>query len=345
MRVYIIIYLAALLLALYKKETKLSLLLLLFMFFVTAFRAEEVGVDTWNYLHNFSSETGSELDFSSRALEFLNLGLYYYFLQLGIDTRVILVLYSLITYFFIFQFNKKLNTRLSYFLLFLFLTNFFIKGLNISRQVASAAILAYGILFIYEKNTSKSLWFFVFVILAGGLHATSYFYVILYVLRYIHLNNTKLVSLSTFLISLLIILNIIPIEPIMHQLMPKEFAIYSKDLAHDYTGSFLGMVLILFTLAVECILLSKYKGKYLALFALGIIMNSSTVGMDFVVSRITLFFSLVYCAFFAIYIGRQKLDQLDIALLSAMFLIKTYFAFGAILSDPDLVPFKLMTFS
>lgn len=345
MKVYIIIYIAALCLALYKKETKLSLLLLFFMFFTTAFRAENVGTDTMNYIYGFSQEAYGMSDYSSRTVEFINLFLYYTVLKNDLNTRYILVFYALITYLGLFFISRQYKVRLSYLLLFFFLTSFYIRGLNISRQVAAVMVLMLGLKYIYEKNFVKSLLFFVFVIFAGGFHASSYLYFILYFLRYIHFHDEKKVAGIAFFLSLLFILNIIPLEALMMRFLPKEYSIYSQSLAVSYKGSAIGMLVILFNLCINCIVLLKYKGNFFELFAFSVVINSSIVGMDFVVSRITLFFSLTLCLAFSSFFATERKQSRETSILFLVILLKEpYFAFSSITQDPTLVNFEFMPF-
>lgn len=339
MQIYLIVFAVALGLALYKKETKLSWVLLLFMFIVTAFRAEDVGADTYNYLYEFSHETGSNIDNSSRLLEFLNLGAYFFVFNYGLDTRYIIILYALLSYLCLFIINRKYGIRLSYLLLFFFLTNLFIKNLNISRQVVSISILAVGINYIFHEKPRKSLIFFLFVILAGGFHASSYIYVFLYLFRFIRIQHSKGLPLAAFLVSLIFITGIIPLEPILQQLMPAEYGLYSKALSHSYSGSLIGLLFIIFNLAVQCLILYRYKGQYFLLFAFCIVISSTTVGMDFVVGRITLIFSLFSCIVFSQFFGGKRLSPTDKLLFLFVIVTRAYFAYSAIISDPDLVPY------
>lgn len=342
MQIYIIIYVIALCLTLFKKETKFSLALLALLFIVTAFRDETVGADTYNYLYFFSHETGSNVDVSSRVLEFLNMGAYSFIYINGLENRFILIFYAFVSYLFLYIISKKYRIRLSYLLLFFFLTSLFIKNLNISRQVVSITILATGVSYIFDKSFKKSLLFFVFVVLAGGFHASSYFFIFLYAFRYLrNYNDTgKTIPLYVFLISMAFIIGIIPLEPIIRQIMPVEYQLYSKALSHTYSGSIVGLFFILFNLIVQCVLLSRYKGDYYLLFAFCIIISSITVGMDFVVGRITLIFSLMSCVVFSDFFGEYKKASFDLLLFIFVVLSKTYFSFSAILRDPDLVPYN-----
>lgn len=340
MQVYIIIFVAALCLTLYRKETKLSLALLVFMFIVTAFRSEDVGADTYNYLYMFSHETGSNLDYSSRTVEYLNIGAYSLLSNYNLDTRYILVFYAVISYVLLFVISRKYRIRLSHLLLFFFLTNLFIKNLNISRQIVSVTILIWGISYIYNDKVKTSLLFFLFVALAGGFHASSYLYVFLYIFRFTKDKSLSNAPIAVFLVSLVFILNIISLEPIMRSLMPIEYSIYSKSLSHTYSGSLLGLLFIIINLAIQCILLKRYKGPQYLLFAFCIIVNSTTVGMDFVVGRITLVFSLFLCLVFSQFFGNNKLSGIDLILFVFILVTKTYFAFTSILRDPDLIPYK-----
>ena len=340
MQIYIIIFVAALCLVLYRKETKLSWVLLLFMFVVTAFRSEDVGADTYNYLYVFSHETGSNLDRSSRLLEFLNLGVYFLLSQYNLETRYVLILYAIVSYALLFVISKKFKIRLSYLLLFFFLTNLFIKNLNISRQIVSVTILIVGINYIKHEDFRKSLLFFLFVALAGGFHASSYLYVFLYLFRYAKTTCSKQIPIVVFLVSLVFVFNIIPLEPIFKLLTPVDYENYSKSLSYSYTGSVLGLIFIVFNLGINSFILYRYKGPFYFLFMLCIIINSTTVGMDFVVGRITLVFSLFLCVVFSQFFGKDKLTGIDTALFSIVLLTRTYFSFSAILHDPDLIQYS-----
>ncbi len=122
-----------------------------FMFLMTLFRAEDVGTDTINYLVYGTDH---------RANEFLCMWVVY-LMETGVlsDYGMIYVLAS-VTYLFLLLNVLRFRIDIRYLVLFFFLSDFFVMGMNISRQVAAISLVSFFVPYVLAEQRSKRLLFF-----------------------------------------------------------------------------------------------------------------------------------------------------------------------------------------
>lgn len=173
------------------------------------FRGETVGTDTAAYMDVSEMISAYQLDLSkllTRSMEVVTVYLYELVYNYSLPPRLIIVFFSLITFIFLYLSIKKLE--LSYNVgIVVFLILFYLTSFNIARQICACSIILYGFTFLFE-NTKQRYFYLVFVFLASLIHAASFFYIFLYVVRIfkdINIDRTLLTFFAIFLFLLNVI--------------------------------------------------------------------------------------------------------------------------------------------
>lgn len=148
-----------------------------FLFFLmlamSMFRGMNVGGDDTiayynnSFDHEFSLESTLSYD-----LEFLFVWWTNFIREHHLNPRWCLYSLSLIQFIFLYLSSKRFKVGLEKVLFFFLLLNYYYLSLEISRQLASNAILLYAYSFLIEED-KKKYWFFPLVILAASIHLTS----------------------------------------------------------------------------------------------------------------------------------------------------------------------------
>jgi transmembrane protein EpsG len=204
MSFYLPFYFIIFLLAWFVKDKRSDMLIVFLLLFFSMFRGDNVGVDTAHYLAGF---TQREFDLSSGSVynyEFLFIWFENRLEALKFGTRYIIYLFSIITFYFLVKSSKRFNVSISLVCLFYVLFNYYFLSLNIARQFAAAAILLYAFSYLQYEDKRRQ-WFFVYVILAGGLHVTSLFFIVLYFSRYFDVGKINKQYIIIFLIAFYVV--------------------------------------------------------------------------------------------------------------------------------------------
>lgn len=192
------------------KNKRVGFVLLVMLFFLSAFRGEKVGNDTLSYMDTNSIQyNGTVLtDFSN--LEFDDLGnkveiinnLVCRVIYLsGVNTRWIIYFYSFVTFLFLALSFKRFKVNLSYGLVFYVLLSFFFYSLTAARQLTAVSILLYAYSFLQCNDKRKHL-FFLWVIVGSSIHSFSIFFIIFYFVRLLP-KPSEFFGLVIFIASLL----------------------------------------------------------------------------------------------------------------------------------------------
>lgn len=316
-----------------KKGTFLAWIVFVLMFIMTYYRDSTVGTDTINYL--IYSDDHRESEYIVNFISWL-------IVSGDLNSRGIICATSLVTFIFSGLCVHKYKIDVRFFVLFFFLCNIFVMGLNISRQIAAVAIIAYFVPFINSCHIKKRLLFFVGVAFAYGFHYSSMFCVVLYpILRYVEVKKQTL-GIIMVLLSPLLLFNIIPIDSIMQSFVPKEYNSYSASLNRNLEVSLLGYVYKLLLVFLQYKLLNTIKdSKICLLFVLGVLSSNIGIGMDSNVSRIFLIYSFLQVIIYS-YIGGgiTKYNIREKWPLMLIIVMSIYFCFAGIQSNPDLNNYK-----
>lgn len=239
---------------------KINILLLMGLFyFFSAFRSENVGNDTLNYINAFRLINDTEgLDFNK-----LNMEPGYQLLNKLIslifnNSQWILIITSLIIYisvgYFIHRYSK--NVWFSAFLFFSL--NYYTNSMNIIRTYIVISVLLYSYKFV---QNNKFKYFFMLVLLASLFHQTALIFLIAWFSRKININKTFFIWIS--LITIIIFLTF----PIIIRYIMFIFPSYASYFGSSYLdgqielGSILSF-LVNFSLLILSLLIYKYSFKY-----------------------------------------------------------------------------------
>lgn len=196
------------------KNKKIGIFWIIFLCFLSMFRAESVGTDTANYTDYSSKISKFVIDYDGdfqigRMLEISYLSTVMWLYENDYSPRLLICLMSIITFLFLFLSLKRMN--LSYGIgVLTFMIVFYLASFNIARQICACSIILYSYTFLFEKNSKKYL-FFLFIILATTFHASSILYLSMYIFRYINTDIFKKTTLTYIAISLFIINIIYPL--------------------------------------------------------------------------------------------------------------------------------------
>lgn len=211
MLIYIIIFSGVILTTIFSpKNKKIAIFWLLFICFLSVFRAESVGTDTKNYTNIQRMLVLYEYDYEgvsfSKNIELISSSLYEIVYKNALSRRLPIVFFSLVTFLFLFISLKR--SKFSYGIgLTVFLILFYLSSFNIARQICACSVVLYSYTFLFEESKKRYL-FLVFVLLSSFIHVATIFFIILYFIRYIEkipLNKRTLTLIAT----LLFLLNIV----------------------------------------------------------------------------------------------------------------------------------------
>lgn len=299
MAVYILLFALVIFIATnYSNNNKMGYLALFVLFFISAFRGENVGTDTLHYLEiedlSYRIENAS-YNIWARP-EFIYVYFVQYFLEHDISLRFLLIFFSFIIVLFLWLTANRMKYSIPVMSL-IFLLYFYLYSFNISRQIASISVLLYGYTFLIDMDKSKRKYFLLCVILAMLLHASSFLAIILWFIVPLKINRT--VSLSV--ISILFLFNSvgpIPILQTFFEMMSSNF--YSIKYGDDtslFEKSLIGLATDFMNVAsLLAAFLLQSKGTKTTpkdnLYLLGIIVTILTGNINSNVARISLCFSI-----------------------------------------------------
>ncbi len=173
------------------KNKRVGFVLLVMLFFLSAFRGENVGNDTLNYMDaNSIQYRGTVLaDFSNfefndlgNKVEILNNLVCKIIYVSGVNTRWIIYFYTFATLLFLMLSFIRFRVSLSYGLVFYVLLSFFFYSLTAARQLTAVSILLYAYSYL-QCQDKKRFRFFFWVVVASSIHSFSIFFILIYFVR------------------------------------------------------------------------------------------------------------------------------------------------------------------
>ncbi len=189
---YIILFILITYSTLKYNTNKVGIFWIVFLCFLSVFRAESVGTDTANYI-NIVLSIDKNLDNQiisfgdnfeiGRNLELIYKGFMLFLRENDISPRYINVFFSIVIFLFLILIFKRIKSSYSIGIL-IFALLFYLMSFNISRQICSSCIVLYAYTFLFEESRKKYL-FFIFIIIASTFHISAFLYVIGYLVRYI----------------------------------------------------------------------------------------------------------------------------------------------------------------
>lgn len=213
MGVYLLLLVIGLI-SLKAKSNKVSILFCLLMVLFAALRADSVGTDTIRYVDRFVYTGEFDIDnaFNNhKRVELIWNGLYILIEYLGLDSRWILGVASLLTITNIYIASRRSSRNVSL-SLFLFLVLYYLSSYNAMRQITAASFLLVGYTFLNFDNSElssrrffkktliiikKNLLFFLWVSIACLIHFSSWMYFFVFLIPLIRINK-KLLIVAVF---------------------------------------------------------------------------------------------------------------------------------------------------
>lgn len=182
------------------KSKKIAYFLLFLLFFLAAFRGENVGTDTANYLsysnlanraENANFDNFNILDLGSR-IEVVNNYACKLIIQFKLNPRTILIFYDAIMLVFLAMACKRFKVNIIYVAFFYILFGYYFVSFNIARQLCAASVVLYALSFLKELG-KKRLLFFLWLIFAIGIHSLSIICSVFYIVTVLPKLKTKYV--------------------------------------------------------------------------------------------------------------------------------------------------------
>lgn len=337
---YIILLLISIICLFFPEKKWAKVLSLGSLFIVSAFRGENVGTDTFGYLHDFRIDYESSLEMIGGHAELITNGFVKLNNSLGLSGRNVLIFFAFITIGSIPVISKRLGIS-PVFLCFFFLTGQFIISLNICRQVAATMIVALATTYIYEKGTKKSLLFFLYIILATGIHSTSIVFSVFYLMRFCRIRY-RMVALLVSVSILLGCCGIIDFSSFLSSLME-----HSGSYAHSYLDIFesndayisvLGYVVPIIIVLVELYLLKFIDGRTSSIYMLALCVPFFFMGSDTIVNRMLSIFDVLSKFIIAINMGNYNRKGKFSYQLSYFMIIPLVYLFFRSL-NPEILPY------
>lgn len=343
---YIFLLFIALFFIIFDKEGKYSLIVLFSMFFFSAFRGENIGTDTIQYLNmdvygytinewkdliNFKISRNYEI-LTNTILFVINKGL--------LPRRSIIIFFSFMISLFLWLISKRCKYNLGILCFFFLVISLYILSYNIARQICAVTILGYGITYIYDEKKSKSLLFFVFVLLAASIHISSISFGILYFFRWIRISYK--VSIVILPLSFIFIFySGYKFDHLILNLIPEGYTqSYGKLIStSEYTEvSVLGHIHKIIFLMLILYILPHIERKKIPLFTIAVIISYAFTGTNSVISRIALIFvfiiQLQYVEFFSL-----NKDTKNRIILYVICCLQSYVFIKSVISNPEIFPY------
>lgn len=342
---YIILLLISIICLFFPEKKWAKVLSLGSLFIVSAFRGENVGTDTVHYIYGFRNYiNGYEFAIESIGgqAEFISNSLAYFLASQGLSGRFLIIFFSIVTFGSIPLISKRLKLSPVY-LSFLFLTGSFILSLNIARQIAAMMLVGLASTFIYEDSTKKSLYFFVLVIIAAGIHSFSAVFIVLYLLRFIRM---KYITVSIFVILSLLFgyTGIIDFSRILNKYM-EYFGSYANSYSDVFISdggriSLLGYIVPVVIVCVKLFLLRNADNRSLPLYCVALCVPLYFNGSGTIVRRMLIIFGIISGFIIAINMGDYKNNNSKYRMLSYLMIIPlSYIYIRSMSQNQEILPF------
>lgn len=244
---YIALFLIVILLGLkYPQSKTLGVVLMWVLCFLSMFRADSVGTDTFAYmdvegmLYSYGVNSGDSL--FGKSSELITVALYLIMYYYSLSPRLAIIFFSILTFFFLYLSLKKL--KLSYTIgLLTFVVFFYLSSFNIARQICACSIILYASTYLIE-NTRRYL-FFVFVALASFIHAASILGIVLFFVSLVK-NLPFSRKQLTYIAIVLFIFNMVSpfnvVEMLVSLFSNISFAQTYSDIAATESRSLMGLI-------------------------------------------------------------------------------------------------------
>jgi hypothetical protein len=226
------------------KKPGTGLFLMFILLFFSMFRGDHVGNDTYNYMDwGRIQYRGGNLDISlvgfianiGNNIEFIDILINRLVYKLSLPPRLIIYIYSFITFLFFNAGMKRYSTNRSICLALYVLLCLYFFSLSAARQMAAVSVLFYAMSFLVTKSKGNSIRFFIWNLVAICIHASSLFFLPLLFLRYLRFPGRRFCIIIMLLFMLIFVVLSVNILPIIQDYLNIDYFLSTID---EYGGGF-----------------------------------------------------------------------------------------------------------
>lgn len=322
-----------------KKSNRMGLFLLLILFFLVAFRGENVGHDTVKYLNPaYIANWAEEADLSTfkfddlgSKVELLSGLLFKTITVFGLNTRWVLITYSLIMVVFLYFSCKKYKTKLPYVVFFFVLFGFFFYSMSAARQFAAIPVILYAMSFL-QYNSGKTKFLF-WIIIAISIHSFSIICLPLYFIDKVPSN--RYLPVCVYILSLFFVL-------VRIDFINQISLLISVDKISDYMNSdstqiFSPMRILGYWIEISAYMYFFYRKKKYdvkqfgnsmltnidKLYLISVLLYAFFFHYDGLIGRARYNFCIIQCVFLANYFEKVHLKNLaDVIAFISLFTLR-----------------------
>ena len=322
------------------KNKKVGYLIFFLLFFFNIFRGDGVGNDTANYMDwNRIQYRGGNLEIGFTGLE--DLGSKYEVIDilicrlvysLELNPRWVITIYSLITFIFFGLGVKRHKANLSLCCLFYVLFNLFFFSLTAARQMAAVSILLYAYSFIIQENRNIAK-FILFVLIAGLIHMSAIFMVLLLPLLFVKIDRRILCWIVSGISVFFIISQLDPLQYIAGFFNVEYVLRYVGEYSSDYGRSLMGMLFSMMQLGCYMFFYFQREGKSTDVadlfFLVAILLTSMFAASSGLIGRISYNILIFACVYLSDVISRYGTLNKQIFIVYALLLLTSIYGIGS----------------
>lgn len=312
------------------QKSKLIIMTLIFVQFVLiqGLRDYSVGIDTANYVKYYNAFSHKDffhmLAHPQYVFEVGYMILMYVCKNLGVPTRMFIIIVAIIINFLYFRFIYKESNDFVLSLWLFICMEYFTLSFTTYRQIIAMGFIVNS--FIYLKD-DKYLKFSIFVLLAASFHKSALIFVIVPIIKFIYRlidersKIGKFLVLNRFALASLAIVILIFIKPLIIDVVTKLYPNYSAG--GELGMLFFEILVVLFaTLMCEHLTEEKTKLRFYQLFILLSTCVQYCTTIFFMINRVTLYFyvfsivGIPYCLYLVKDMRTRRIFLMAILLLS-----------------------------
>lgn len=318
----------------YKKQDT-GIIILLILLFLSIFRGDYVGNDTLTYMDRGRIQyrgTALDIDFSKDYIlenlgnntEFIDILLNKIVYSLDLHPRFIIIVYAFIALVVFYNALKRFKANTGLGLLLYVLSGMYYFSLSAVRQMAAVSIVVYAMSYIIKnnniteadssenntKNKNNFINFIIVMFIAGFIHTSAFFYVILYPMKFIHINKKICLLILSAICLVGVIIVIDPIKYIYTMLnldyISNYLEMYSEESSRSILGRITDLVSYTFFIYVLYDGIKEQKTKPIDnLFVFAVLLNVIFAQSSGLFARVIYYMT----AFMSIYISRVMIED------------------------------------
>lgn len=294
----------------YSNSKKAGIAIMFALLFFAAFRGDQVGTDTVNYLNGRGLNRSLFMEDLMNQPELIYVYLVYYIDYIGKSMRWIIIIFSIISIGCVVKAAQRVNANLVL-VGFVFSCLFYLQMFNIARQLTADCILLLGYTYLLEDKKKSILIFLFSVLIATMFHVTSIIAIIVILLkRWTFKKNTLiLIAIALFLLNI-----VAPIQYLNY------ISAYLADSAYEYytdevtttSRTFVGFIVEFMKFIILMLIFKRNNADTKTnfqdnLFFFGVVVQFLTVNLGSNVGRIALVFTIFQILYIADYLYKNQI--------------------------------------